>query len=458
MKKLLMLAFLFCATVSFAQKDTYKNVLLEFTKRDFVKAKAEADKLVADPQTQTKAETWLWKTRVYAELYFDSALNIKYPGSGFAAVEAFKKYETLDPSYKMIMDAGWRAADLIYVSGFNIGKAFFEQKKWDSSFAYFETSAYIGELYVKKDLKKNGAKLDTLTTIYTGYAAQNAKKDAEAVKYYTRLADNKVAGSEYKDVYTYMLVYFANKKDATSFYKYLAVSKELYPTGDWDDYEVDFLNKAYSIAQKVELYDKEDAAGSLTARKYLLFGQMFTEINKDDKAKLDSSTQALYQKKAVDAFKKAYNKDNTLGIAAFNAGVILYNEFGEYDDRFRAGVKALQDLNASKPVEKDPKKKAAADAKFKEQADAIKKANAETDKAMLAVGDESIEWLEKCFNTMKAVEKKDNTTKMCLNKSVDYLANIYSIKKDKVRGKDVKAYDAYDAKYKLYDGLHASFK
>ena len=77
---------------------------------------------------------------------------------------------------------------------------------------------------------------------------------------------------------------------------------------------------------------------------------------------------------------------------------------------------------------------------------------------MLAVGDMAIEWLEKSFVAMKDVPKKDNTTKTCLNRSVDYLANIYVYKRDRVRGKDIKAFDAYDAKYKLFDGLHGTFK
>jgi hypothetical protein len=457
MKKLLMIAFLFCAATGFAQDKMYKNLTFEYAKRDFEKSKVEIDKILADPKNQSSAEAWLWKSRVYSELYFDAALFAKHPEAGFVATEAFKKYETLDPSYKMVTAEKWRPVDLIYVAGFNTGKKFFEAKQWDSAFTYFEGSAYMGEVIVKNDVRKNGSKLDTLTTIYAGYSAQNAKKDVEAVKYYTRLADNRIAGEDYKDIYPYILVYFANKKDAASFNKYLAVSRELYPKGDWDDYEADFIGKAYTLAQKVEVYDKADAEGTLSARKYLLFGQMFTELTKDEKAQLDSAKQVFYQKKAVDAFKKAFTKDNTLGIAAFNAGVILYNEFVVFDDRFRAGGKVLQEINAAKPVEKDPKKKAAADAKFKEKFDAQKKLNTETEKTMQDVADQAIEWLEKSFNSMKDAPKNKTTT-MCLNRSVDYLASIYEFKMSRVKGKDLKAYDAYDAKFKFYDGLHGTFK
>jgi hypothetical protein len=459
MKQLLTAALLFMVVAGSAQDKMFKNVSTMFLlPGQMEKAKAEIDKLITDPQAQGKAEAWLWKARIYAELYFDEGMSKKYPGSGFIATEAFKKYEGLDASYKMAADAGWRCVDLVYVTGFNAGKKFFEEKKWDSSLTYFESSAYMGEVIVKNNLRKNNAPFDTLTTIYAGYAAQNAKKDDVAAKYYGRLADYKLGGDDYRDIYTYLLIHHANHKNAEAFYKYIAIAKELYPKGDWDDYEVDFMNKAYTLAQKSEMYDKQDAAGTLTARKYLLYGQMFSDLSKEDKEGMDSTKHVYYQKKSIDAFKKAYTKDNSLGLAAFNAGVVLYNQFGDWDDKYRAGLRSLQELNSNRVPEKDPKKKAAADAKFKEQTDAIKKNNTELEKSMLATGDEAIEWLEKAYNTMKEMPSKDKVTKQCLNRTVDYLANIFLVKRDKSRGKDPKAFDAYEAKYKFYDGLHDTFK
>lgn len=116
--------------------------------------------------------------------------------------------------------------------------------------------------------------------------------------------------------------------------------------------------------------------GTTSARKYLLFGQMFTDLSRDEKSDADSLTKAGYEHKALEAFKKSYDKDNKAGIAAFNAGVIYYNEFGVYEERYNNNRRALQDLNSNRPVVKDPKKKAAEDAKFKEQVDAIKSVNA----------------------------------------------------------------------------------
>lgn len=450
----MMLTLVGMFTFSKAQDKLFVNMLLNYP-GNLPKAKAEIDKIMADPKNQGKVEGWLWKTRVYAEIYFTESLQSTYPDAGNIAFESFKKYEALEPSYKQLGEAAsWRPLDLIYVTGFNQGRKFFDAKQWDSSYHYFVAAAYMGDIIAKKDLRKTGATLDTLSVVYTGYAAQNAKKEEEATKYYAKLIDIRVNGDEYKDIYTFTLVHYANTKDAENFNKYLAISKEVYPNGDWDDYEFDFLNKAYNMQQKEEQFDKQDATGTLSARKYLLFGQMFSEITKEEKAALDSSKKAHYEKKSAAAYIKAFEKDNTLGLAAFNAGIIYYNEYGVLDDRYRANIRILQDLNSNKPVEKDPKKKLAADAKYKADVDAVKKVNQEIDKQMLEAVDLSINWLEKSFTSLNAQTTKDRTTHNCLNKSVDWLANLYQFKSQKVKGKDLKAYDAYDAKYKQYDALH----
>jgi len=44
-----------------------------------------------------------------------------------------------------------------------------------------------------------------------------------------------------------------------------------------------------------------------------------------------------------------------------------------------------------------------------------------------------------------------------INKSVDFLANLYAYKRDRMRGKDPKAVDAFDAKYKEFDALARVF-
>ena len=166
---------------------------------------------------------------------------------------------------------------------------------------------------------------------------------------------------------------------------------------------------------------------------------------------------AVYTLKAADAFKKAFAKNPSQSLAAFNVGIIYYTIFGEYDDQYSANIRTMRQLNSNKPVEKDPKKKAAAEAALKQQMDPLKKANADLEKPLFDNIDASIEWLTKSYNILKGKQDKTAVEKSVINKSVDFLANLYGYKRDKVRGKDAKAYDTYDAKYKEFDALHGKF-
>ena len=129
-----------------------------------------------------------------------------------------------------------------------------------------------------------------------------------------------------------------------------------------------------------------------------------------------------------------------------------------FDDKVSQSRRALQDLNTNRVVEKDPKKKVIADAKYKATVDSLKSARISFEKPMNDASDSSIAWLEIELAILKVKSDKIREEKNCLNKSVDYLANIYSFKRDKARGKDLKAFDLYDEKFKLYDNLHDSFK
>ena len=69
----------------------------------------------------------------------------------------------------------------------------------------------------------------------------------------------------------------------------------------------------------------------------------------------------------------------------------------------------------------------------------------------------TIDWLEKTYKIENDKAGKSSTDKSIINKTVDFLANIYQYKRDRVRGKDAKAFDAFDAKFKEYDNLHGKF-
>ena len=342
----------------------------------------------------------------------------------------------------------------MYQTCFAEGVRNFNGKRWDSAAYYFTSAVNTYDLIYKNKWTSAKTPFDTTSILYLGYAFQNAQKPAEAVQQYIRLEDNKVIDSSYIDMYRFTLNYFTTTKDEAQFKKYLAVSKEAYPTEQWDDYEMEYLDKNLILAEKTALYDKESAAGTLNEFKYLQFGDWFANARIKEKD-MDSTQLAMYNAKSGDAYQKAYSLNNKNAIAAFNAGLIYYNNFAEYSDKYSDNIRTLQQLNANKPpADKDPKKRPAQEAKFKEQTDAVKKLNTDLEKPINENLEASINWLEKSIDNLKGKTDLNRSEKMVFERSLDFLANLYEYKRDKVRGKDMKLFDAYDAKYKEYEGMH----
>lgn len=457
MKKLLFVS-LFAASVQLAAAQDMKKVESNFLLNRVEDAKTEIEKVVADPKNAAKPEVLYWKAKIYAAVYKDAKLSEKFPSMDQDVKDAMQKYIAADPAFAVAKAKG---ADLffdVYGTSFQKGVKLFNEKKWSDAAGYFETAiAYIDEIIKNKWTNSNIA-FDTTALLYTGYSLQNANKLEGASKYYGKLADNKVKGEGYIEVYRFLVVYYTNTNNKAQFDKYLALAKEVYPKEmPWDEFEMDFIDKNYDLAKKSAMYDKDDAAGTMTEKQYLQFGDLFVNVKNKEKGHLDSAQIAGYTLKAADAFKKAFAKNPNQSLAAFNVGIIYYTIFGEYDDQYSANIRAMRQLNSNKPVEKDPKKKAAAEAALKQQMDPLKKANADLEKPLFDNIDASIEWLAKSYNILKDKADRTAVEKSVINKSVDFLANLYGYKRDKVRGKDAKAYDAYDAKYKEFDALHGKF-
>jgi hypothetical protein len=457
MKRIMMIGLLTAVFALPTQAQELKKVLLFMQTGKLADAKTEIDKNAADPKFSGKAETFYWKSRIYAALYKDPVSRAKTPNAKEIADEAFAKYQQLDPSFnfvKEMMPEGPNGYFDMYQTCFAEGVRNFNGKRWDSAAYYFTSTVNTYDLIYKNKWTSAKTPFDTTSILYLGYALQNAQKPAEAVQQYTRLADNMVFDTAYIDMYRFTLNHFITTKNEPQFKKYLAVSKEAYPTEQWDDFAMEYLDNNLTLAEKTAFYDKESAAGTLKEFEYLQFGDWFANARTKEKD-MDSTQQAMYNIKSGDAYQKAYSLNNKNAIAAFNAGLIYYNNFADYSDKYSDNIRTLQQLNVNKPpADKDPKKRPAQEAKFKEQTDAVKKLNTDLEKPINENLEASINWLEKSIDNLKGKTDLNRSEKMVFERSLDFLANLYEYKRDKVRGKDMKLFDAYDAKYKEYEGMH----
>lgn len=459
MKKLLLLAV--CAvTMQLLHAQNPNEVTKFYTLRKYEDAKTAADKMMADPKQNTKPEAIYWKAKVYATIYKDTTLRAKYPSVKEDAEAALKAYTAADPAFAQVKEKGADPFFDMQSALFTNGIKNFNKKNWDAAANDFKASIEYSDLMFKNKWANANMAFDTTALLYTAYSYQNAKKDGDAVQFYKRMADAKVTsanGDDLGDIYKYIVDYYSKQKDEANFRKYIALAKSLYPKFPAEEFEMDYVDNNLTLEQKAAQFDKDDAAGTLSEQLYLSYGDMFSHMK--DKDKLDSATISKYNLKAADAFKKAYAKNSQNAIAAFNVGIIYYNVYSAYDDRYAFNVRTLREINAAaaEKVEKDPKKKAAAEAALKAKTDPIKAANAELEKPITENLNVSLEWLEKAYNVLKDKPNRTPTEKNIINKSVDFLANLYAYKRDRLKGKDPKAFDEFDAKYKLYDSLHGKY-
>lgn len=469
MKKIL-LVLLLAVTAQITIAQDFKKVKIAIGIMKWDNAKTELDKLANDPKAKDKPELYYYQARVYAAIFKDTALRAKYPNAGDLAAAALEKYESLDAGYSKIKELGGVEPFFdLYGTYFLAGVNVFNEKSWLPAAQNFEKAIkYIDIIIQNKWAASASITMDTTALLYTGYAYQNANQMDEAAKYYGRLADSKVNEAIYLDLYRFLVQHYTKTNNEASFFKYLALGKEIYPKEVWDDYEIDFIDTNYDLAKKTSLYDTEDAAGKLTEQKYLQFGDLFVNVKNKEK-ELDSATQIKYTLKAADAFQKAYQKNNENAAAIFNVGVIYYNIFGEYDDRVSANIRALRGISAANEEEFAAKKaaaktpqakaavnKAAADKLAAAQAP-LKQQNAAIDVDLQKNIDLSIDALEKSFVALKDKTDRSKRDNNLLNNCVRYLANLYEVKRNKFRGKDPQKYDMYEAKYKEFDALQNSF-
>lgn len=454
------LALAFIASNLFAQDKKLNDIQQKYLQQKNEEAKKAIDQIINLPEYEKNAEAWLWKSTLDAVALQDPKLSASCSNCLETSFDAFKKYEKLDATYDMVSQIPfqWKPLSVLYDSYYNKGVVAFKAKEYESSYFNFERCTQLSKIIMAKDLKKNGGAIDTIPFLYAGYAAQNAKKYTEAITFLSIIADKKYAVKEDAELYKLLLSDFIETKDKANFEKYLTIAQEVFPTENYQPYKMEFMNRNSSLDDKLNFYNTEDAKNSLSAEDYVYFGSMFSQPAKEDKELLEKNTakKALFNTKAREAFAKAYKLNND-GLMAYNVGLLYYNEYMMNDDQQRANIKSLQEINASKTVEKDPKKKAAIEAKIKEQTEPLKKANADLDVKMMSTANQSIEWLEKFVNTTKDKAEKSKIEKSSLKNAVNYLTNLFAFKMDKARGKDVKAYDAADAQFKLYDAMYNKF-
>ena len=454
MKKLISVLTILLAmhTVQAQDFDKVKTNLLLGKTDD---AKADYDKVLAKKANLVgTAAAYYWKSKIYSAYHKDA---VKYPNAYNESKTALEEYIKTEPSLQLAKDNGQEPFFDIYIKSFKNGVDSFNVKAWKGAAFNFVNVVKYSDIIFTQGWASSKQKFDTTALIYAGYSSQNAGNIEETIFYYKKLLDNKVATPELVDVYRYLLIQLIDKKDKVQFDTYFAMSAAAYPNESWVEYSTDYIDKNLSIDEKVAMFDKLVAGGTISELECQMFGDMFMSGKSAEGLSQDISDK--YIAKASEAYKKAYTMNTKNYAAAFNAGISHYNAFSILDEKVSVNFKALQTINSTKPVApKDPKKKVAFDAFYKAKIDSVRKINTSLDAPIKESVDAAIEWIDKAFNVIKDKEKLERSEKNVALRSVDFLATLYAYKRDKARGKDQKVFDEFDAKFNIYDQLHDKYQ
>ncbi len=450
MKKLI-LAFLlaFIGFMSYAQD--FMSVQLKVMAKKPDDAVKELDKKLADPKIKNSPDADFWTFSLYSYIFSDSATAIKYPGSDSIALKALYQYEQKDTSIKLIKNntSGIPALDYLRVVSFNNGINYFKNSNWEKSYRSFKVTDDLDVFLMKHGILGQNY-IDTNVVLLTGYAAQNTGNIAEAIANYKKLADRQLKVGDNNDfasnMYTYLLDYYLKNNDGDDFKKYIVVAKKLFPqyNTNWDQMEMQNTTSNSSLTELIAKYKEDDASGKLTEDQYLTYADAFAQPDKKESSKLDSAAQVDLRLKAADAYSKAYRikgspgsttgtqkSDDRSGLYAFNAGVLYYNIYDELSQRFFNLRGESADLKAKR--------------------DAVEKVE-------IQYADSSISWLTNAYAVLKAKQDRNRVENISLNRSVDFLANLYQWKEEKAQGINPKDVDKYDALYKQFDSEHDKYK
>jgi hypothetical protein len=437
---------------AFAQD--FKKVETSLLLNNYESAKTEYDKVVAKKANlETTLEGYYWKSKIYAGLSKDPA---KYPDAADKLYNSLEAYIKADPEYTLAIKSGQEPFFEVYIKSFKDGVTAFGEKKWKEAAANFDRGVVLSDIIFTKGWSSNKQPFDTTTLMYAGYSNQNAGNEDLTLKYYTRMINANMKSADLLDMYKYVLIKAADKKDKAMFDQYYTISEQSYPEEKWFEFRAEYIDKNLSADEKVAAFEAQIAANSINEVECQMYGDMFMAARNVDGLSDDKANYFL--DKAADAYIRAYKLNTQNFAAAFNVGISYYNQYTVLDEQVGNNIRALQQLNTNKPVApKDPKKKLAFDAAFKAQQDSIKKLNLALDAPMKAKVDQAIEWIENAFNIVKDKTPLSKNEKNVASRSVDFLATLYAAKRDKNRANQ-KLYDELDAKFTKYDMLHDKYQ
>ncbi len=258
MRKPIIITALLAIVTFVANAQSVEDALKQLGKNN-EKAKDAIDKITADPNNAKNADAWYAKAQIYSTLATDDKFKTAIPDAYEQAFDAFKKTYDIDPNNKRMLLDLYKTGFVAYEGVANKAAKAYQGDDFAGAFEGYTKTLEDGDWLRSKDLQYNGYKVPTVDTgmvFMAGYTAMKLKKNDDAVKYFSKLANAKIGKeADYVIPYQFLAYHYKSQKDEANFRKYVELGRQLYPNDtyfatiqlDWarenDDYPA--LFKAY---------------------------------------------------------------------------------------------------------------------------------------------------------------------------------------------------------------------
>ncbi|MBK8352097.1 MAG: tetratricopeptide repeat protein [Saprospirales bacterium] len=319
MKKLL-LSFLvanaFFVTPTFAQKGKIFNVESYISENKFLEAKKEIELVLQDPENQKKAKAWVLKGDANKGIYETRIFYASNPTCLFDAKDAYVKAFELETNVKKQKDFG-TPLNMIASYLFNEGLERFNNKKYEDAYKHFESSRNANELLFSKGLVSS---IDTNGIYASAMAGINANKIAEVTPMLEKLVSMNFNNAS---VYEMLADIYDKTNNKTGLNDILKKGLAKFPNSK--SLQIVELNKTLDggdVQESVAKFEKAVISEPNNASLWFNLGVLYDKAKSYDKAK--------------DAYDKALAINPDYGDAAFNIGVMFFNQGVELNKQMNA--------------------------------------------------------------------------------------------------------------------------
>ncbi len=340
MRKFLLSATLVATSFTmFAQK--LDDVQEKISKGKYAEAKESLDKFMNDPKNKDNANAYYYQGVIYNELAKDST---KTPATDYRqeAFTAFKRYQELDPkNVLMTLEQNGRLFQL-YEGYYNAAIKSYNAQQYDKAFYNFKNALNVEQYINSKGFTYGNQalpKLDTNLILNTAAMALKSNQQDSAMSYYQRLADAKIGGDKFEEVYQMLVDYYAKKNDEANRQKYTAIGTELYPNSEY------WLQSQLTPFKddKPKLFAKYDELVQANPTKYFLAYnyavELFNYLYASDAKPTDAAT---WNPKLEAAITKAISIDPTP-----EANLLMVRYLSEQVYKNQDAVKASKGTSAA---------------------------------------------------------------------------------------------------------------